>query len=83
MEDQTAVRHGDYKLVLNGRLTEADTPSVPVWLSDLSSDPGERNNLSEDLPDVCRELTSAATEWRRKLEDNWEERFAKNYSLTL
>ncbi|MCR5782858.1 MAG: sulfatase-like hydrolase/transferase [Clostridia bacterium] len=83
MEDQTAVRHGDYKLVLNGRLTEADAPSAPVWLSDLSSDPGERNNLSEDLPDVCRELTSAAAVWRKKLEDNWEERFAKNYSLTL
>ena len=83
MEDQTAVRRGDYKLVLNGRLTEADGVTAPVWLSDLGSDPGESRNLADELPEIRDDLTAAATGWRQKLEDNWEERFAKNYSLTL
>ena len=83
MEDQTAVRRGDYKLVLNGRLTESDGVSAPVWLSDLGSDPGESRNLADELPEIRDDLTAAATGWRQKLEDKWEERFAKNYSLTL
>ena len=38
MEDQTAVRRGKYKLVLNGRLTEGETPRAPVFLADLEAE---------------------------------------------
>lgn len=83
MEDQTAIRQGDYKLVLNGRLCEFEQPQYPVFLADLSKDPGEKVNLAEKMPELVRELTGKATEWRAGIEKTWEEKFAANYrSLT-
>ena len=82
MEDQNAVRYGNYKLVLNGRLTEEEAPRAPVFLSDLSIDPGEKNNLSDELPELRDRLTKAALDWREGIEKTWEKEFAKNYSLT-
>ena len=82
MEEQTAVRHGDYKLVLNGRLEETEEKRADVFLADLAADPGERVNLAEDLPEVTAELTEKALNWRRGVERTWEERFARNYTLT-
>ncbi|MBQ6266290.1 MAG: sulfatase-like hydrolase/transferase [Clostridia bacterium] len=82
MEEQTAVRHGDYKLVLNGRLNENEEPRAPVFLSDLRVDPGEKNNLADAMPQLCKELTDAALAWRRGIEATWEKNFARNYSLT-
>ncbi|MBR0120898.1 MAG: sulfatase-like hydrolase/transferase [Clostridia bacterium] len=82
MEGQTAVRYGDFKLVLNGKLTENEDERAPVFLSDLSTDPGEKNNLAESLPGLCNELKDAALEWRAGIEKVWDEKFAENYSLT-
>ena len=81
MEDQTAVRYGDYKLVLNGHLTEDEGVIAPVWLSDLKNDPGEKINLAEKMPELCKQLTKAALEWRTGIEKTWDKEFAKNYSL--
>lgn len=81
MEDQTAVRHGKYKLVLNGRTVESEAPRAEVFLSDLEADPGEKVNLCEDMPDLCRELTDKALAWRQGIEENWEKNFAANYTL--
>ena len=83
MEDQTAVRYGDFKLVINGHLTEDEGVFAPVWLSDLSKDPGEKNNIAEEYPELCEKLKKAALEWRARLEDNWDKNYAKNYSLTI
>lgn len=83
MEEQTAVRCGNYKLVLNGRLTENDGVTAPVWLSDLSKDPGESVNLADELPEIRDRLVSAALEWREGIEKTWDDGFADNYSLTL
>ncbi|MBQ6421799.1 MAG: sulfatase-like hydrolase/transferase [Clostridia bacterium] len=82
MEDQTAVRRGDYKLVLNGRLEEGEAPRAPVFLADLSKDPGEKNNLAETLTDTCEELKQRALTWRRGIEETWAREFAGNYSVT-
>ena len=83
MEGQTALRRGDYKLVLNGRLVEEETPKEPVFLADLSKDPGETVNLAEKLPELTEALTEEALSWRAGLEQHWEERFAAAYrSLT-
>ena len=82
MENQNAVRYGNYKLVLNGRLTESEGPRAPVFLSDLSTDPGEKHNLSEEMPELRDKLTDAALKWREGIEDKWEKEFAANYSLT-
>ena len=81
MEDQTAVRYGDYKLVLNGHLTEDEGIIAPVWLSDLKNDPGEKINLADEMPELCERLTNAAIEWRSEIEKTWDKEFAKNYSL--
>jgi hypothetical protein len=71
------------KLVLNGRLVEEEQPKEPVFLADLSTDPGETVNLAEAMPELTAELTREALTWREKLEAHWEERFAGNYrSLT-
>ena len=82
MEDQTAVRHCKYKLVLNGRTVESEAPRAEVFLSDLEADPGEKVNLCEDMPDLCRELTDKALACRQGIEENWEKNFAANYTLT-
>ena len=70
------------KLVLNGRLVEEEEPREPVFLADLSKDPGETVNLASSMPELTEELTKEALAWREQLEAHWEERFAKNYSLT-
>ncbi len=82
MEGQTAVRKGKYKLVLNGRLVEYEEPIAPAFLSDLEKDPGETRNLADEMPALCREMTEAALKWREGIEKTWNEKFAKNYSLT-
>ncbi len=83
MDGQTAVRHGKYKLVLNGTLVEGEPVQDPVFLSDLEADPGEEHNLAGELPELTKELSEKALAWRERLERNWDEKFAANYSLTL
>ena len=83
MEDQTALRMGSYKLVINGRLVESEKPLVPVFLADLKNDPGETVNLVEKMPELAEEMTNKATAWRQGIEKTWDEKFAERYrSLT-
>lgn len=62
---QTAVRRDKWKLVLNGRTYERGpegskplTGEDSVFLSDLSSDPGETKNLRRLHPGIVDELTT-------------------------
>jgi arylsulfatase A-like enzyme len=71
MDKQTAVRKGNYKLVLNGVLAEEGECAETVFLSDLSTDISESKNLSAVLPEITNELRAAAEEWRAALEKNW------------
>jgi arylsulfatase A-like enzyme len=80
MEGQTAVRKGKYKLVLNGQLVEGEEKRADVFLSDLDTDPGEKNNLADEMPELCSELKEKAIEWRNGIETTWDEKFAMNYS---
>lgn len=82
MDGQTAVRRGDMKLVLNGRLVEGEQPRAAVFLSNLASDPGERHNLADQMPELTADMKNAALSWRAQLEKNWDAKFAPNYSLT-
>lgn len=79
MAEQTAVRRGKYKLVLNGQLVETEPPQAAVFLSDLQTDPGETVNLAETMPELTHELTERALGWRKELEAYWEEHFAAAY----
>ena len=80
MEGQTAARKGKYKLVLNGQLVEGEEQRADVFLSDLESDPGEKHNLSDELPELCNEMKEKALQWRNGIEETWDKKFAKNYS---
>ena len=82
MDGQTAVRQGKYKLVLNGVLEEFKEPRAEVFLTDLSVDVSERDNLAQALPEVARRLTEAALTWRAGIEKRWEEEFAGKYAAT-
>ena len=82
MEMQTAIRQGNYKLVLDGQLIEGEPPQDPVFLSDLSVDPSETTNLAAQYPELTEELKEKALAWRARLEANWDEKFAANYKRT-
>ncbi|MCL2815623.1 MAG: sulfatase-like hydrolase/transferase [Oscillospiraceae bacterium] len=85
MGPQTAVRHGDYKLVQNGQLYEGDFSDgeiAPVFLANLAEDPSEKTNLAETMPELAQKLNAEATKWREQIEREWNAKFAERYTLT-
>lgn len=72
MNQQTAIRRGRWKLVLNGQLVEGAPPEDAAHLADLDSDMGERRNLAQEYPAVVTELTMAAEHWRAGIEERWQ-----------
>ncbi len=74
MNDQTAVRRGNWKLVLKGVLVEGADPEDDVHLSNLKEDMSEQVNLKDKYPEVATELTQAAKQWRAGIETDWKER---------
>ena len=72
MDNQTAVRRGDWKLVLNGQLIEKATPEVPIHLANLEKDMGEKINLNKLHHDMVEVLKREAEEWRANIEDRWK-----------
>ena len=73
---QTAVRHGPWKLVLNGLLIDDLPQRDPVHLSDLSADLGERHNLAAEHPALVADLRASADRWRAGIEQRWEQEHA-------
>ena len=71
--EQTAVRRGRWKLVLNGYQWEELPPEDPVFLSDLETDVGESVNLAGAHPELAAELKAAAEAWRATLLADWKE----------
>ncbi len=76
MDEQTAMRRGRYKLVLNGRLAEEVPPEDDIHLSDLEKDSGERENLKSSLSEVTSDMVKSAKSWRDNIEKSWREKFA-------
>jgi arylsulfatase A-like enzyme len=72
MGDQSALRRGPWKLVLNGRLVERTQPTDIVHLANLEEDMGERVNLVEQYPEIAAELQAAALAWRSQIEARWQ-----------
>ena len=69
--DQTAVRKGKWKLVLKGKLIEAYGPVPEVHLSNLEEDISESINLADKEPEITKELTKLAEDWRNQIEEKW------------
>jgi arylsulfatase A-like enzyme len=76
---QTAVRRGDWKLVLDGLLIPDEPQPDPVHLSNVRDDPGETTNLAEEAPELTAELRELVEAWRAELEDAWERDHAPRY----
>lgn len=55
-----AVQDGRWKLLLN-----ADGSGVELY--DLSTDPGEKENIASAHPEVAKKMTASALEWRKSL----------------
>lgn len=72
MSQQTAVRRGPWKLVLNGVLVEGTEPEDDVHLANLEEDMSERQNLIDAYPDLTAELKAEAEAWRDGIETRWE-----------
>ncbi|MBD3177246.1 MAG: sulfatase-like hydrolase/transferase [Armatimonadia bacterium] len=76
--DQTAVRRGPWKLVLNGQLVEGAPPEDEVHLSNVVEDIGETRNLAQAEPELTADLRESAEAWRAGVEDHWQARYASN-----
>ena len=75
MGKQTAVRKGNWKLVLDGQLVEGAPPEDEVHLANLDKDMGEKNNLKDAEPALTEELKRAAEGWRANIEERWQQEF--------
>ncbi|NLF29680.1 MAG: sulfatase-like hydrolase/transferase [Planctomycetes bacterium] len=73
--DQTALRSGDWKLVLNGRLVEGGACEGAVHLANLADDPGETRNLAAAEPERTEAMKAAALAWREGIEQRWQREF--------
>jgi arylsulfatase A-like enzyme len=82
MDKQTAIRRGDWKLVLNGQLVEGAPPEDAMHLSNLRADIGERINLVAQYPELTAELKRDAETWRAEIEERWAREFAARYQTT-
>ncbi len=76
MGNQTAVRKGPWKLVLDGQLIEGAPPEDAVHLANMDDDMGERTNLKDAQPDLCAELEAEARAWRADVDRHWDENWA-------
>ena len=64
---QLAIRNGNWKLVLDGKLDFSRKQADAVHLSNLADDPGERENLSEKHPEIVKELKGNIEKWKKEL----------------
>ena len=76
LDGQTAIRRGDYKLVIDGVLVEEDEPQTHIHLADLSKDISESNNLADQAPRLASELEKAALDWRAGIQERWDRDYA-------
>lgn len=60
MGDSWAVREGDWKLIINARDTtkgDGGKVRIPVFLSNVKTDPGEKINFADQQPEIIKHLT--------------------------
>ena len=83
MGKQTAVRRGDWKLVLDGQLVEGAPAEDAVHLANLETDMGERHNAKDEQPELTVQLQTEAQNWRADIEARWEREYAPKKQGTV
>jgi arylsulfatase A-like enzyme len=76
MGEQTAVRRGKWKLVLNGKLVEWAPVENTIQLSNLNEDMGEKKNLQGQHAEIASSLEAVALNWREGIEERWKQEFS-------
>ena len=65
MKPASAMRRGSYKLI---EWHEELLSGIHAWeLYDLENDPGEMNDLSEEMPGLLDELRKELHQWRNEV----------------
>jgi len=76
MNGQLAIRRGDMKLVLDGKLVEGGDVPVPVHLANLRDDMSETYNLADEYPDLVTDMQESVRTWydsiTRRWTDEWQ-----------
>lgn len=65
---QRAVRHADWKLILEPPQFPGEAVDGKVWLSNLESDPSERTNLAQQEPARATDLTAKIRAWEKDVQ---------------
>jgi arylsulfatase A-like enzyme len=65
--NQRAVRSGDWKLILSPPSFPGEEVTAQTWLSNLESDPSERNNLAATEGNRVADLTDRVRRWEREV----------------
>ena len=73
-QGQTAVRRGDWKLVINGKTfdgspdgNKALTGDDALFLSNVADDPGESKNLRHQHPEILDDLQTRVELWSKQV----------------
>ena len=64
-QGQTAIRRGDWKLMLGPKEGLGDEAAAPKWLSNLKEDAGEQRNWLEREPQLAASLEARLKEWAK------------------
>jgi arylsulfatase A-like enzyme len=64
---QSAVRAGDWKLIVNPPSSPGDPVTDAQWLSNLKDDPGEKRNRIQDEPRIARQLQQRLETWKKSV----------------
>lgn len=67
---QLAMRQGNWKLILNGKLDFDRSVADKVHLSDLEKDPGERTNVAEEYPELGEQMKADLLQWYEEIQMN-------------
>lgn len=68
-DEQWAIHEGEWKLIGNAWDTTASDKNkklIPLFLSNLASDPGEKTNLVSQFPEIAKRLQGAHESWFQK-----------------
>lgn len=77
LEMQTAVRRGDWKLILNPVEDGARRVVAERFLAHITEDISEQQNLCGEYPALADELEALARNWRAGIDDYWNEHYAQ------
>lgn len=62
---QRAVRDGDWKLILNGKLDFEESVDETVFLCNIKDDPYEKTNVTDQYPDRTKRMMDRIKEWEK------------------